>query len=239
MTTKVCSKCKVEKDVGEFHSNKIRSGGIDYFCKECRNKYNRKYYSDHLEENKIRSKKYHLEHKVTMKEKNKLKYIENKEKIDALNKKYSETESGRESAIRRNKKYAMLHPDKVKEFSRKYHAKHLPEHAAYASKYRKTPNGKVLESRHRHNRATLMKKTDCTLTLKQWNKILDMQQNKCAVCQCEFSKQQEPTKDHIIPLTLGGGLTFGNVQALCRSCNSRKNNGVYISVAIDALLVEP
>lgn len=35
---KVCTKCKVEKDVTEFYKNKRQKDGLDFYCKECRNK---------------------------------------------------------------------------------------------------------------------------------------------------------------------------------------------------------
>lgn len=35
--SKVCSKCKIEKDESEFYSNKRMPDGLDYYCKECRN----------------------------------------------------------------------------------------------------------------------------------------------------------------------------------------------------------
>ena len=35
---KVCSKCKVEKDLSEFYKNKLSKDGLDYYCKDCRKK---------------------------------------------------------------------------------------------------------------------------------------------------------------------------------------------------------
>jgi hypothetical protein len=34
--SKVCSKCKVEKDESEFYNNKRTPDGLDYYCKNCR-----------------------------------------------------------------------------------------------------------------------------------------------------------------------------------------------------------
>lgn len=34
--SKVCSKCKIEKDESEFYSNKRTPDGLDYYCKGCR-----------------------------------------------------------------------------------------------------------------------------------------------------------------------------------------------------------
>ena len=34
--SKVCSKCKQEKDESEFYRNRRTPDGLDYYCKECR-----------------------------------------------------------------------------------------------------------------------------------------------------------------------------------------------------------
>lgn len=34
--SKICSKCKIEKDESEFYNNKRMPDGLDYYCKDCR-----------------------------------------------------------------------------------------------------------------------------------------------------------------------------------------------------------
>lgn len=43
------------------------------------------------------------------------------------------------------------------------------------------------------------------------------------VCLCCRSRDRALTPDHIVPLSRGGSNAIGNIQPLCRSCNSRKN----------------
>ena len=43
-TTKVCRKCKIEKDISEFRKDSVGKDGFHPRCKECVNKYFREYY---------------------------------------------------------------------------------------------------------------------------------------------------------------------------------------------------
>lgn len=54
MATKVCSKCKVEKDVGEFHRDKTTKDGLRRRCKACVRVYDKAW----REENKERQQEY-------------------------------------------------------------------------------------------------------------------------------------------------------------------------------------
>lgn len=61
-------------------------------------------------------------------------------------------------------------------------------------------------------------------TLSEWRAICARQRNLCTACgdECKL------TKDHVVPLSMGGSNDASNLQGLCGPCNSRK--GARISV---------
>lgn len=61
-----------------------------------------------------------------------------------------------------------------------------------------------------------------TLTLSDWEKVLEKFDNRCAYCGGEGFPLGLGA-DHLIPLNHGGKNTPDNVVPCCRSCNSRKH----------------
>lgn len=59
-----------------------------------------------------------------------------------------------------------------------------------------------------------------THTLAEWLDLLERYKHQCAKCETK----RNLTRDHIIPLSLGGHDGIENIQPLCGSCNSRKHN---------------
>ena len=59
-----------------------------------------------------------------------------------------------------------------------------------------------------------------TLTLKEWRAAIKFFGGLCAYC----GKKKKLTKDHVIPLIQGGGLTADNTIPACGICNSSKKD---------------
>lgn len=59
-------------------------------------------------------------------------------------------------------------------------------------------------------------------TQQEWEKLVEDTGAKCLRCQ-NPSDAKTLTRDHVIPLACGGAHSIGNIQPLCRSCNSAKH----------------
>lgn len=59
-------------------------------------------------------------------------------------------------------------------------------------------------------------------TLKEWESLKKLFDNKCAIC----NLYKKLSKDHIIPLSKGGSDYIENIQPLCKNCNSKKHNKI-------------
>lgn len=57
-------------------------------------------------------------------------------------------------------------------------------------------------------------------TMQEWKDLCMLTGGKCARC----LSSKPLTRDHIIPLSLGGSNSISNIQPLCLSCNSSKRN---------------
>jgi 5-methylcytosine-specific restriction endonuclease McrA len=62
-----------------------------------------------------------------------------------------------------------------------------------------------------------------TLTYEEWDFIQKKQNNKCAIC----GSEETLVRDCMIPLSLGGTLSYWNTQALCAACNNHKGAKAY------------
>lgn len=58
-----------------------------------------------------------------------------------------------------------------------------------------------------------------THTLKEWRALRNEFNGICVRC---WKESDDITKDHIIPISMGGSDAIDNLQPICRSCNSMK-----------------
>lgn len=83
-----------------------------------------------------------------------------------------------------------------------------------------------IESQRRYSRANALRLNGARHTEQQWQYLLWRTNGRCAKCQCFGTKDNPITKDHIIPLSLGGTDNINNIQPLCRQCNSWKGTRI-------------
>jgi len=111
MKTKTCSKCKIEKDVNDFHKNKTRKDGLNPQCKDCK-------------------KSYHLIHKKEI-----LKYQKNYRKINKQ-KSADYRQRNNQKVKEYNKQYRASHKEELKIKAIKYQEKNKKKIKIYMKAYR-------------------------------------------------------------------------------------------------------
>lgn len=118
METKICSKCKIEKEITCFHKCSNSKDGHKSICKECIKIDNRKYVESNKDIIKEKSKILRLKNKKLYSEHKKIYYIKNKRIILDKNKKWRDNNKEIKKEI--NKKYYFLNKDKFSEKKKKY-----------------------------------------------------------------------------------------------------------------------
>lgn len=82
--------------------------------------------------------------------------------------------------------------------------------------YKKHPE-KTTE--YRHKRRAARYSVPCTLTIEQWQILLEVWYHRCAYCERGNIKL---TQDHVVPISRGGAHAMSNVVPACSLCNSKK-----------------
>jgi 5-methylcytosine-specific restriction endonuclease McrA len=138
-------------------------------------------------------------------------------------------------AVERSRAWQSANKDRVNEVCRKNYAKNLersranrrervrrwyarnPEVARAATRKwnKENPEAKRLSENKR--RAMKLGNGVFTILPKEINKLLS---SNCVNCNIS----EDITLDHIIPISRGGRHSIGNLQPLCKSCNSSKNS---------------
>jgi hypothetical protein len=111
---KICSKCKEEKDIEEFHLCKTKKDGRKSHCKKCL----KIYYEDNKEKIKERNKEYYKNNKDEIIERNKKYRENNKEKIKSQKKEYQG--NNKEKIRKKGKEYREDNKEKIRERGKEY-----------------------------------------------------------------------------------------------------------------------
>lgn len=83
-----------------------------------------------------------------------------------------------------------------------------------------------------HRRRSIRRSLVADLTPQQWAAILTSFKGRCAYC----GRKGKLTQDHVVPVSLGGAYSIGNIVPACPSCNSSKG-AKEAPVAVQALML--
>ncbi len=130
--TKICSKCKEEKDIDEFNLNSLKKDGHFNWCRKCVKKYRH----THKEEITIRRSQYNQTHKKEQTEKNAQYRKNHKEEITMRKAQYNHTH--KEEITIRRAQYRKTHKKEITMRRAQYNQTHRKEQVEYELNRRRT-----------------------------------------------------------------------------------------------------
>lgn len=145
---------------------------------------------------------------------------ENRE--DLLKRKRKYREENREKINKKHNEYYQKNKDKAKEFGRKYYKENKKWIDKRNRKYMKDNPHVIYKARRKRKERENEVISD--LTEKEWLDTILFFNNECAYC----GNGGKLEKDHLVPLSKGGGFTKSNIIPSCRKCNSSKFNNRFL-----------
>jgi DNA polymerase II small subunit/DNA polymerase delta subunit B len=221
---KICSKCKIEKELIEFNKSKTGKYGIHSRCKLCIKQYNKQHYLNNQDKLKSKHKQHYVDNQSSYKQRSKQWNQDNLTKVKQYNKQYNI--DNQEKLKQQHKQYYINHKEEKIQYDKQYKAKYRKEISQYNSQYCKQyyKNHKKERAQYQVNK----RKTDIKykvayyLRRRLWCARKTNQKTGSAVrdlgCTIEFLKQYIESKfqegmnwdnygkfgwhiDHIIPLS--------------------------------------
>lgn len=145
MNQKICGKCKIKKDLSEFHRSKIEKDGYEPICKDCRKLETKKYYDKNKDIIINKVSNYRKINKSYIQTNKKYK-DKNRDFVLKINREWSKSDNGKLSKqnyykknsekIKNNvKQYKLENLEKIKE--KEYIKRRTTEYKKYMSEYKK------------------------------------------------------------------------------------------------------
>lgn len=120
---KICSSCKLQKALSEFHYRKLSRDGLNSVCKPCNLARGKQWRIDNPEIEKARGAKYRNEHKESTKARNRKWQQANPDRMRAASDKWRWNNPGR--VLELAAKYRADHPEKQRAATAKWVHKNL------------------------------------------------------------------------------------------------------------------
>jgi len=220
MTTKICSKCEIEKPFNCFHKSKKEKSGFKSACKLCLNTQNAKYAAKRrITDRDLLNKRTFEWRKRKLKENPnycKQEYYRRHESNKANARKYYH--SNIEKCLMRQKNWIVNNKEKSLNASRNWKIKNIEQSRTKHRAWMKN-NADAVRNYNRKRRALKVKATIHQFSQHELMARMSVFGFVCAYCGGPFEQI-----DHVKALSKGGYHCLANLRPSCSKCNSSKHN---------------
>lgn len=191
-----------------FGRNKTEPDGLSVWCKACKRDDMRQRYQASPEmraaaQERARKQRARLD----------LHSPEYQAKAREYSRRYSQTARGRETnRLRASRQYH------TSPHIRTYHDQYEKRRREIDPEFR--ARWRFYKRQKNHQRRAVVAAAGVMYTRAEWDRLCAFYDHRCLCC----GKRRPLTVDHVVPVTKGGSNLIQNLQPLCRSCNSRKND---------------
>ncbi len=217
-----CPRCKRMLSVEHFIKDRTRSDGLYPYCRECKRAHNQ----ERREKDKATRKIWEARPEVhaRLRERDKL------PQYQARHKRFYERHRAENTV--KCREYRHRNPERIRAINARIRAKNKEVVTAWKRRYYYERGGREMGAAWRANhrasrlaaqmaRADRLRQAEGSFTGSEWEALKDQYDHTCLRCQ-RRETEIVLTPDHVIPLIKGGRNDIGNIQPLCRSCNSTK-----------------
>jgi 5-methylcytosine-specific restriction endonuclease McrA len=220
---KVCNKCGEWKQVSEFNIYRKKGvpigDGLQYWCKACRNIDKRTRRAANPELHRQKSRAYMASRRDQSNNYQRAWRDKNREKVRASGRAHQQTNREKLRVAAKKRRDSDLEHYRV--VGRYFYSMNREKRIAYNRAYFKARPG--LSSANVRARRNRLYRAEGSHTEAEWEALKAKYNYSCLRC-----GRREPeitlTRDHVIAITQGGSDWITNIQPLCHTCNSSKNN---------------
>lgn len=215
VATKRCSTCGQYRDVSDFGPDKRSTDGLRYECKPCR----RAAYHQNAEAIKEQRREYYKAHSEQIKSQVRSYRERNPDKTAQANRSWAERNAAKVKAYLAE--WRERNAERMKRWDREYREKNADKIRVRERTY--YDNNPQKERQKKHTRRARVRNASGKFTAAEWADLKARYNHTCLCC-----GKREPeiqlTPDHVVSLKNGGTNDIGNIQPLCKRCNSSKGS---------------
>lgn len=230
---KTCTKCNIEKQIGEFSLHSTNKDRLQGSCKSCASLARASKYASNPDAARSLSSAWNRANPVKVKARKAAYRVANREQIAAYD--AARRKDHPEKIKAQTNAWRKANPEKVKATKAAWDKANRQKQEAYAATYRANNKDKIKASEVArnlinpkansikiHNRRAMARVVGGKLSKGLSDSLFKLQQGKCPCCGKALGTSYQ--LDHVQPIARGGSNTDENMQLLRSVCNRNKSS---------------